>query len=366
MTGIELDAVYGRVLRGATLSAGAGLTVILATPADGADELPRLIGGLDVPRRGTVRVLGRDPAGSPETRARLGLVLAEEPAFPAARTLTQVVGRVLALRGQKDDPHALLSRHGLAAAANAAPGAVEPAIRRHLAWVLALSTPELLCLVVHEPFCLGPLADREKTRAELSALAEKGVPVIAITASPREASALGGRLLLLDGGRVVRSPGTPLSTELAPGTSTTLRILVRDPRPLASALCADPAVSSVEWNEARDAREIRARGADADQLSLAVLAHAHATGAVIEEMELGLPAMEEARAATAGIWRAAYDNAVRAATARPQEPEPTLAVGMAQPTEPTPAVEPADAAAATEPTAAAEPTAAKPEGGSSS
>ena len=188
MTEIALDGVFHGALTAASLSASAGLHVVLAAPADGAAELASVIGGLVVPRRGSVRVGGADPARSPETRARIGLVLLDEPAF-FARTTVEAVRQVLELRGQKQDPGALLSDHGLGSVAHIRPARLDRRMRRRVAWALALAIKEPLALVVHEPLSLGS----EGIARELSQRAEAGVTVVALTASPRDACELGDR-----------------------------------------------------------------------------------------------------------------------------------------------------------------------------
>lgn len=319
MTELSLEGVFSGPLQGATWSFPPGLTVVLSTPADGGAELPLLFGGLVVPRRGSVRVGGVDPAGAPAVRARLGLVLAEEPPL-LARSIVDGARQVLALRGAKADPMAVLSQHGLASVAGVAPEKAGAALRRHVAWALGLAIAEPLGLVVHEPLSLGHLASRERVKAELLQKAEAGVPVIAVTASPREASELGGSLLLLDRGRFVRRPGAAVVTELTPGAVATLRVRTPEARALARALLEDPAVTSLDWDESADAGELQVRGPDAEALSLAVLARARQVSAPLSSLESVLPALDEVRAATAGIWRAAYESAFRAASAPREAP----------------------------------------------
>lgn len=311
MTGIELQGVVCGALTGATLSIPAGLTVVLGTPADGTADLPPLVGGVVAPRRGSVQVGGIDPARSPATRARLGLVLAEESA-PQAGSVVDFVRQVLALRRQVEDPLGILERHGLAALAAVSPAKLDRGLRRRLAWALALSIRDPLGLIVHEPLGLGG----EAICRELAERATAGVPVLALTSSPRDASALGGSVVLLDRGRFVRRPGAPLATELSPGGPVTLRVRSSGARDLVKALAHDPAVSSLDFDGERSADAICVRGPDADRLSLAVLRQARAVGARLVSIEAALPALEEVRAATEGLWRAAYDNAYRAAAPR--------------------------------------------------
>lgn len=314
MTLLALDGVFSGPLQGASLGVESGLTVVLATPEDGGAELPPLFAGLVVPRRGRVRVAEVDPAGSPETRARLGVVLADEPS-PPARTLLDVVRQALGLRKSAEDPAALLARHGLSAFASTTPAKVGPSVRRQLAWALALAVERPLGLIVYEPLALGDGASRERLCGELTARAESGVPVLVITASPRDASALGGSVVLLDRGRFVRRPGVPLATELAPGAVAAFRLRTPNARALASALVTDGAVSGIEWDDRAGSDELRVRGENADRLALAVLTHTKTVGARLTAIQPELPALEVVRAATRGLWQAAYEGAHRSATA---------------------------------------------------
>lgn len=331
---LELSGVASGALQGATLSIPGGLTVVLGTPADGTAELVPVLGGLLVPKRGNVSVGGADPSRSPATRARLGVVLQEEPQL-FGRSVAQAVAAVLALRGEPGAPTELLASHGLSSLAAIAPEKLDPSTRRHLAFVLALAIRSPVGLVIHEPLALGPHASREATLRALWERAETGVPVVVTTASPRDASELGGSVVVLDRGRFVRRPGTPLATELVPGANTTLLVRTPEARALGQALLSDPAVTSLEW---LDSGELRVRGPDAERLSLALLARAREVSASLHAIETALPALEEVRAATAAIWRAAYDSAFRTVSRQREEaaapppatapaPQPTPSAG---------------------------------------
>jgi len=321
MTTLELDAVFSGALQGATLSVPAGLTVVIGTPEDGGAELPLVLGGLVAPRRGAVRVAGRDPSRTPDVRAKLGLVLADEPPLES-RTVTEGLRQAMALRGLREEPSALLERRGLAAWGAAEPSRLGAEARRQLAWALALAISEPLALIVHEPLAFGV---RERTCEELHACAARGVPVLVVTASLRDASELGGSVVLLDRGRFVRRPGVPLAPELVPGAAATLFVSTPGARVLAAALAGDAAVTAVDWDDTLAPEQLRVRGPDVDRLSLAVLKHARELGVTLHSLSLALPAMEEVRAATAGLWRAAYDSALRTATAQAREREEALA-----------------------------------------
>jgi ABC-2 type transport system ATP-binding protein len=307
---IELVRAFGSRLQGADGSFAPGLNVVLGTPADGTSEIAELCAGMTRPASGAVRIAGKEPWSSPATRARVGALLADEP--PAsAPSLARAVQTALALRGDGRDAGALLAEHGLAAWGSSRPARAPATIRRHVGLALALTVPSPIAVVLHEPFATGPLADREKTRARLFELAEAGVCVLVLTASPRDAAELGGNTVLCDRGRFVRRPGLPLGVELAPGTPLALRVRSADARRLAAALADHPAVESLELG----GDQVVLRNKDVSALALAISDTARKLGVELAAIEPILPTLDEARAASAGLWRGAYEGALEAARA---------------------------------------------------
>ena len=310
MSVLALSRVFGSRLQGAEASFENGLHVVLGAPADGSAEIAELSAGVVRPKRGTCRIDGRDPWDNPSVRARIGVLLEEEPAS-SAKSIARAVSTCLSLRQDPREANALLAEHGLACWASVRPERAPASIRRHVALALALSLERPLALVLHEPLAVGPLADRDKTRSALVALAEAGSAVLVLTASPRDAAELGGRTVLLDRGRFVRRPGLPLGVELVPGGALALAIRTGEARRLAAALVDHGAVDSASW----DADQILVRGKDPSALALAVTDCAVAAGIELGAIEPTLPDLNEARAATAGVWRAAYEAALEAGRA---------------------------------------------------
>jgi len=309
---LSLNGVFAGVLAGADATFEPGLNVVLGAPRDGTDTLARLFSGIERPRRGTALVAGTAPWTTPSTRARVGALLSDEPAADAS-SFHALVSRVQALRGDPGDARSLLAEHGLEGVAGSRPDRATPEVRRHVALALALSVREPLALVLHEPFAVGPRAVRARTRTALVEAAAAGVAVLVLTASPRDASELGGRVVLLDGGRFVRRPGPVLATELAPGRGIVLRVRASTVRALVASLAQESAVASVEWDAQLAEDEVTVRGPDADAVALAVLRAVRATGAELRAIEPVLPALDVARVATQGLWRATYEAAYRAA-----------------------------------------------------
>jgi ABC-2 type transport system ATP-binding protein len=325
--------VSHRTLAGAEGSFERGLHVVLGALEDGTGAFAELAAGLERPRQGAVSIDGAEPHRSPATRKRVGVLLADEA--PAShRTLSAQVAEVLALR---DDPRVVanfLAEHGLGALAAASPRRVPPATLRHVALVLALSVPSPLAVVLFEPLATGPLGSRERVRAELGTLAAAGVVVVALTASARDASDLGGTLTLLDRGRFVRRPAAALPTELTPAAALTLAVQSSDARALAARVATDPAVSGVEWREPSDM--ITVHGGDASALALAVMRAASALPVEVSVIEPVLPALDEVRAASVGLWRGAYDAAYRLAEAHARRAIGVAPLERSLPTRPVP------------------------------
>jgi len=316
MSVLALRSVFAGTLASADLELEPGLNVVLGAVRDGSDTLVRLLAGLDRPRRGRVEVGGLDPFVSPRARARVGVLLRDEPPS-SAKTLRQAAAEILGLSAARIDAQSLLDEQGLGGVAESSPARVPAVVRRHFALALALSTPEPLALVLHEPFAVGPLANSERTRERLAALADAGVCVVVVTASPRDAASLGGRIVLLDGGRFVRRPGDVLATELCPGRSIVLRVVSSGARRLLAGLAGEESIVGVRF-DAAGGGELELTGGDADRAALALMRVARREGVDIEAIEPVLPTLDVTRAASQGLYRAAYEAAYQAARAQAQ------------------------------------------------
>ncbi len=311
MSHLSLAKVFAPGLLGATLEMDAGVHVVVGNREDGGAALVALAAGVLRPKRGSVLLDGTDPRKSPELRKRIGLLLAEEPVSSAPSVQAQLA-LSLSLRGDRASPESVLSAVGLEALAARRPSTLSSRERRAVALALATSLAEPLALALHEP--LAHVATRRSNIVEsLRAHAARGAVVLCTTASPRDAAELGGTVVLLDRGRFVRRPGLPLAEELAPGSGLTLSLRTSDPRKLAAALAGDEAVSAVELDEHAHPGQLRASGADPERLALAVATAAKRSATPITAIEPVMPSVDDARAATAALWRAAYENAYRTA-----------------------------------------------------
>lgn len=314
MTTLSLDKIFAAELVGASVALEAGVHVVLGSPSDGTAALVSLVAGTARKKRGTLTLNGEDPFRTPGLRRRVGALLAEEPAVEDA-TVARHVAAALALRGDAQNADGVLAAFGLQTMAARRPARLSAGERRAVALALALSHAQPLALALHEPLANVAIIPRRTVVEAIASAAARGAVVLCATASPRDAAELGGGVVLLDRGRFVRRPGLPLAAELAPGAGLTLALRTESPRPLAAALSNEDAVAGVELDEHAHPGQLRASGPDADALALAVLRAAQSSGAVIDAIEPVLPSVDDARAATAALWRAAYENAYRAARA---------------------------------------------------
>jgi ABC-type multidrug transport system ATPase subunit len=332
---LQFAEVFAPGLLGVRLDLTPGLHVIVGTPQDGTTTLAKVASGSEPASRGRVLVAGHDPWSSPQLRRRLGVVLASEPPAVAA-SVRAALERAVRLRGERTAAEQLAQSAGIAAWLPRKPRDLSASERRALAMVIALSLADPIALVLHEPLSQVAALPRAFILEGLNRARAAGAVIVVTTASPRDAAALGGTLWLLDHGRIVRRPGAPIANELAPGMPLTLKIRSDDPRALGERLLRDKAVSAVSFDSERDPKTVSVRG-DSGELALAVARAQRDSGLSIHALHPVLPSLEETRAASAGLWRAAYERAyqsareqtARAAQARPEWAPASAASGAA-------------------------------------
>lgn len=212
---IELEGVskwYGDVigLNDVTAQIGPGVTGLLGPNGAGKSTLLRLVMGLQKPKTGTIRVLGENPWGHPESLSRIGYVPEADapwkrlPARTAALRLARLAGLTEEAAGPAVD--GALERVGLAADASRPIRTFSKGMRQRLKFALALMhEPELL--ILDEPFIgTDPL-----TRRDLISLirehAANGGSVLLSTHVLSDVEALTERILVVDKARL-RAAGT--------------------------------------------------------------------------------------------------------------------------------------------------------------
>lgn len=314
MSVLELSAISEGALVALELSLDAGVHVVLGAPADGTRELIAVATGLARPRRGGVRVAGREPHASPEVRRRTASLLAEERLIPAA-TVSASVARALSIAGErKCAPADVLGAAGLGSWADRPPASLDAAELRAVALAVALARDKPVLVALHEPLCV-PGVPRQLVLDRVARLAEEGACVLCTTASAGDGTALSSSLLLLDRGRLVRQ-AAPLPVELAPGSVPDFVVRSDDPRRLAAELAGEAAVTGVDWDQQQSPGAIRVRGADPAELALAIARVAISRSIHISTLSATLPTLDVVRGASAGLERAAYEQAYRRAQAQ--------------------------------------------------
>jgi ABC-type multidrug transport system ATPase subunit len=339
---VVLSAVFAPPLNGASITLGPGLHVVLGTDLDGTRELVALLAGVSTPRRGSVRVSEKDPRSVPAIRRRIGALLAEE-SLPPALTVSRALGLALGARNDPQKPEQLLEEAKLSAWAGRRTDSLAPAEQRRLALLLAVSLRGPAGRALYEPL---PVAGNERERVTelLAKRADGGTVVLAATASPRDASELGGSVLLLERGRFVRHPEQPLAVNLAPGTPPQVRIRCSDARRLAAELAKDPAVTSLHCSE-EPGSELLVSGPNPDVLALSIARAVQGSEVAVLALQCSLPAIEAVHAASEGLMRGAYEAAQRAAyeaavRAAPPYPVPSPAPAPPAPSAPPPPLPP--------------------------
>jgi len=217
--GYATPAGYVPVLQELDLEVPAGeMLAVTGASGVGKSTLLHVLGTLDRPERGRVRVGGEDVSGLPEDRLRafrnrtLGFVFQAHHLLPEFSALENVMMPGLIARLPRDEVRVaavrLLGELGLAHRAEHRPGALSGGEQQRVAVARALvRSPRLL--LADEP--TGNLD--EETGDQLFALlrkvnAERGITVILVTHSPRIASGC-DRVLRLEAGRLgpARPPG---------------------------------------------------------------------------------------------------------------------------------------------------------------
>jgi thiamine transport system ATP-binding protein len=197
------------VLRGANLEVPAGtLTVLVGPSGAGKTTLLRVVAGLATLDGGTVELDGRDLAGVPPHRRRVGLVFQEPRLFPNL----DVAGNVaFALRVAGVGRHrrrvraaALLDEVGLAGFAGRPTAGLSGGERQRVALARALAMqPELLLL--DEPLAAVDPERREELRRLVHGVQrERSITTVYVTHDRAEAAELGDRVALMLDGLIVQ------------------------------------------------------------------------------------------------------------------------------------------------------------------
>jgi ABC-2 type transport system ATP-binding protein len=316
---LSIQRVRHGALADASLELGPGLAVVLGAESLGTLDLVDLVVGDAAPRSGRVRIAGRDPRRSPESRRAMASLVAHEELFPA-RTVLDAVTLALRACGSALPASEALERCGLGGWSKSDPRALSAAERRSVAACVAFTREKPVLAILHEPLARLPGIADGVVVSSIERWIGGGALVLCTTSSPAAAYELGGGVWFLDRGQLVRVIDGTLPFEFAPGSVTTLLVRTNQPRELARALSAQPSVTSVTWNDVSQPYEICVQGGDAAEVALVLCRTAAAQRISITAILPALPDLAMTQAATAGYLRGAYDAAYRAALQPPQPP----------------------------------------------
>jgi ABC-2 type transport system ATP-binding protein len=221
---LHLEKRYGRVraLDGVTCDVVPSVTGLLGPNGAGKTTLMRIAATVLAPDRGTIRLLGGDPASAAdrvEIRRRLGY-MPQEPGFYRSFTTFAFVDYVAILKEmtdraiRHDEVRRVLAAVGLEDVANRKVKALSGGMRRRLALAQALlGNPELL--VLDEPTAGLDPEQRLRFREVVSQL--PGRPTVLLsTHQTEDVTALCERVIVLAGGEV-RFDGTPAALAATAG-----------------------------------------------------------------------------------------------------------------------------------------------------
>jgi len=209
VTGVHKRLGSTQALAGVSLELDDGITGLLGPNGAGKTTLMRVLATVLAADRGTVRLLGRDPADRddrPLIRGRLGY-MPQEPGFHQRFTAFDFVDYVAILkeitvrRERHDEVRRVLELVGLGDVAQRRIKALSGGMRRRVALAQALlGDPRLL--ILDEPTAGLDPEQRLRFRELISRLAEDRCVLIS-THQTEDVSALCHHLIVLDGGEMV-------------------------------------------------------------------------------------------------------------------------------------------------------------------
>ena len=213
MLSIEARTSLGRFVLDAAIEVAAGECLAIAGPSGaGKSTLLRVAAGLLRPDEGVVSCgedvwldtsRGRDIA--PEQRG-CGYVFQDYALFGHLRVWQNVAYglRRLPRATRRERAQELLARFGIAQLAEARPRTLSGGERQRVALARALA-PQPRALLLDEPLSALDARTRASASRELAGvLRATGVPALLVTHDFTEAAALGDRVAVIDGGRIVQ------------------------------------------------------------------------------------------------------------------------------------------------------------------
>ncbi len=265
-----------------SFSLGPGVTGLLGHNGAGKSTALKLCAGFTRPSAGTVRVLGRDLAASPDAYRRIGIAHDRDAMWPFL-TARQMVALCARLRGV-DDPDAAAERAmrevGLSDVADRRLRGFSHGMRQRVKLAQALAhDPRLLLL--DEPLNGLDPAQRRGIVALITRLGDEGRTVLVSSHVLHEVERMASRVLVLVNGHLVASGATPAIRELIADRPRSIRLRSDDGRGLARELLGAGLVDSVRLQDG----ELVVESADVERLGRALPALARRIGARLRRVE---------------------------------------------------------------------------------
>ncbi len=186
--------------------------VILGPTGAGKTLLLELAAGFYYPKKGSIRIDGRDVTLSPPEKRRIGFIYQDYALFPHKNVLSNVAWGLRVARVGRKEAFArsleMAKKLGIAHLADRGVGSLSGGEKQRVAIARALVTkPEVLLL--DEPLSALDRRTQDAMRKELKRLnREMGMTMVHVTHSQEEAMLLADRIAVMDGGRIVQV-GTP-------------------------------------------------------------------------------------------------------------------------------------------------------------
>jgi len=224
---VEAQTTLGALELGVALRVAPGECLALAGPSGaGKSSVLRIVAGLLTPREGSVRCADetwldteRRVNLAPDLR-RCGYVFQEYALFAHLSAWQNVafgMRRDIPRNRRRGRALQLLERFGMSALCDARPRTLSGGERQRVALARALARAPR-ALLLDEPLSALDARTRASAARELQTiLAEVGVPALLVTHDFLEAAALGHRVGVLDGGRVVQE-GRPADLAMRPAS----------------------------------------------------------------------------------------------------------------------------------------------------
>ena len=301
-------------LRGADLDLDPGRYVVLANEREPLLDLVAVLAGSEPPRHGVAVLDGASPAARPQVRSKIAALFSDE-VLPPSKTVQASVAKALAARGSSPAAAGeVLAQAGLARLAELSPLALGPRETRSVALALALGHETAELVVLHEP--LNTLVPAAVVLARLDQHTVRGAIVLTTTTSTADATALGGRWLYVELGRLRALPGA--TPRLGAGPWQQVLVETNDARALSRLLQESPHGLSTELGATPRSLKVMGPALDVTVQELILLARQHQVE--IYRIEAAVPPVEALLAARAGFARGAYEAARSAALGPPTAP----------------------------------------------